>query len=291
MRLFRIAGLVVFVLSTVAFSIYRGYVINDKDTTGPAITFPSDTLYTEVNTAEDMLLEDVKAFDEKDGDVSESLIIENISKFISPGKRIITYTAFDDSNNITKKERYLIYTDYISPRFSLSEPLSFNIGEYIDIIEYMKAEDCIDGDLSNNIRYEEEDDYFGEVEGEYGVKFWVTNSCGDTSYLPVKVVYHYPSYDNQDKIPVINLEDYIVYLDEGSSFYPDRYPVGFNLGKKEYSFLEKGTFIINGKTISKNMIKIYSNVNINNPGVYYADYTLTIDDGFTGKTRLLVVVE
>lgn len=290
MKILRIASLVIFILSSAAFSIYTGYVTNNTDITGPEITFSTDSIYTEVNTPIDSLLEDVKAFDEKDGDVTKSLIIENISKFISPGKRIITYTAFDDSNNISKKERYLIYTNYISPRFSLSKPLCFNIGEYIDIIEYMKAEDCIDGDLSNNIRYEEDDDSFGEVQGEFKVKYWVTNSCGDTSYLPVNVLYKYPNYD-ENNIPVINLEDYIVYIEEGSVFYPDRYPVGFFLGNKEYSFLDQNAIIINGKTISKNMINIYSNVNIRIPGIYYVDYTLTIDEGFTGKTKLLVVVE
>jgi len=291
MRLLRLGGLIVFVLSSAAFLLFRWYENYTTDTTGPVISFPTDTIYMEVGADEGILLSDVTAFDEKDKDVTDRLIIESISKFVSPGKRIISYAAFDNSNNITKKERYLVYTDYKPPRFSLSRPLSFNVGDYIDIIEYMKAEDCIDGDLSNNIRYEEMDEDFGEHEGEFDVKFWVTNSCGDSSYLPVKVFYQYPSYDRQSRTPLISMEDYIVYLEQGDSFKPEIYPYGFCLGDKEYSFLKQASYTIGDKSISRDTIKIYSNVNTKIPGVYYVDYELTIYEGFTGKTRLIVVVE
>lgn len=291
MRLLRLGGIVVFLLSSAAFLIFRWYKNNTADTAGPIISFPTDTVYMDVGADEEILLNDVTAWDEKDKDVSGSIIIESISKFVSPGKRIISYAAFDSSNNITKKERYLVYTDYKAPRFSLSRPLSFIVGDYTDIIEYMSAEDCIDGDLSNNIRYEEMDEDFGEHEGEFGVKFWVTNSCGDSSYLPVKVLYQYPNYDGQSRIPVISMEDYIIYLEQGESFNPKNYPFGFCLGDEEYSFLNQASYTINGKSISRDMINIYSNVNTRIPGVYYVDYELTVYEGFTGKTRLIVVVE
>lgn len=291
MRLLRLGGLIVFVLSGIAFLIFRSYEIYSIDTEGPVISFPTDTIYVEVGADEELLLADVTAFDERDKDVSDSLIIESISKFVSPGKRIISYAAFDKSNNISKKERYLVYTDYRPPRFSLTRPLSFNIGEYMDIIEYMRAEDCIDGDLSNNIRYEEIDENLGGNEGEFAVRFWVTNSCGDTSYLPVKVTYIYPSHERQKRTPEIILDDYILYLEKDSYFRPDIYPKGFTLGGVEYYFNEQSSFVIDGKHINKNMVKIYSSVRTDIPGVYYVDYELTIYEGFTGKTRLIVVVE
>lgn len=291
MRLLRLGGLIVFALSSVAFIFFRLYENYTTDTTGPIISFPTDTVYMEVGPDEGILLSDVTAYDDRDKDVTDSLMIESISKFISPGKRLITYAAFDSSNNITKKERYLVYTDYRPPKFSLSRPLSFNIGDYIDVIEYMRAEDCIDGDLSNNIRYEEIDEDFGKREGEFEVTFWVTNSCGDSSYLPVKVFYQYPSYDRKSRTPIISMDDYIVYLEQGDSFSPESYPNGFCLEDKDYSFLKQASYIIGGKSVSRDMIKIYSNVNTKIPGVYYVDYELTIYEGFTGKTRLIVVVE
>lgn len=290
MRLFRIAGLIIFILSSVAFIAYRVYEYTNTDVAGPEITFPTDVIYAEVNAAEDVLLQDVRAYDEKDGDVTGTLIIESISKFVSPGKRIITYAAFDKSNNISKKERYLVYTDYTTPKFSLSRPLSFIAGEYANIIEFMTVEDCIDGDLSSNIRYMDLDSKFGIAEGEFIVNFWVTNSCGDTAYLPAKVEYHYPTYDI-NKIPVIILDNYIVYVEQGSTFFPNIYPIGFSLGSNKYSFLEKPSFNINGKIVTKSMIEIDSNVNTNVPGVYYVDYILTIEEGLTGKTTMIVVVE
>lgn len=292
MKLLRLTALIVFLLSSAAFSFYRIYKVNNIDTAGPEITFPTDAIYTEVSSSADTLLNDVTAYDEQDGDVTESIIIENISKFISPGKCIITYVAFDGSNNMTKKERYLIFTDYAPPRFSLSKPLVFNVGEYTDIIDHMKAVDCIDGDLSNNIRYEREyNDNFGMIEGEYEVKFWVTNSYGDSSYLPVRVSYQYISNEAIRKTPLITIEDYIVYIKKGTKFDPSLYPKGFSLGNNSYLFREQDSIFINGKRISKDMINIYSNVNVNKPGIYYCDYLLTIYEGYEGKTRLIVVVE
>jgi hypothetical protein len=291
MKLLRIAGLIVFLLSAAVFTGYEGYKSRYKDLKGPVISFQTESIQASVNTPEAELLQDVKAYDDKDGDVTKSVIIEEISKFISPGKRIITYAAFDKTNNITKKERLLIYTDYIPPRFALSQPLSFIIGEYDDIIQDLTVSDCIDGDITRKIRYTQSDDYFGESEGSYEVEFQVTNSAGDVSALSAMVDFHYPSYINQDEIPVILLNNYLVYLKAGEVFNPIDYLEGIRFGQKEYSFRNQQSFSFNGQTLSMDMIQISSDVDMNQPGSYEVEYSLSTSDGFTGRTKLLVIVE
>lgn len=77
-----------------------------SDRTGPDITFPSDNIYSSDMTEEE-LLEGVTAEDEKDGDVTDSLIIENVFQSKNGEKITVVYTAKDSSNNVTKVTRQM----------------------------------------------------------------------------------------------------------------------------------------------------------------------------------------
>ena len=65
----------------------------------------------------------VKAIDEVDGDVSDTLVIENHSKISDDNKINVTYAAYDKSNNVAKVTRIIEYTDYQLPQFKLNKPL------------------------------------------------------------------------------------------------------------------------------------------------------------------------
>ncbi len=82
------------------------YLYMHQDRTPPVISFTEkETFYTdEMENSE--LLEGVNAFDEQDGNVSYSLLVEKISK-TGDGKVIVTYAAKDSSNNIAKSSRIL----------------------------------------------------------------------------------------------------------------------------------------------------------------------------------------
>lgn len=71
------------------------------DEEGPNITFESDPVYT---GAEDTsyLLESVKAVDEKDGDVTDSLRVEKIQVNEDEKEVVVVYIAKDNSNNVAK---------------------------------------------------------------------------------------------------------------------------------------------------------------------------------------------
>lgn len=88
--------------------VLAGYVAGTRlkmDKTGPKITFEDEILYQEDMDVNE-LLEDVKAYDEIDGDVSDSLMIESIYP-LDDTKVVVVYVAKDSKNNITKVKREL----------------------------------------------------------------------------------------------------------------------------------------------------------------------------------------
>lgn len=290
MKILRIVSLILFLLTVIAFGSYRRIESKSKDTLGPEITYESDGIEVSVNAPVEELLKGVTAIDDRDGNVSDSILIEKISRFTDTGNRTITYAAFDLNNNITKVERELGYNDYTSPRFVLSQPLRFPVGDTDNIVKYMTVQDSLDGDLTDKIKYEGIKYGFGQSEGTYDIEFQVTNSAGDTSYLLTKVEFYYPGYQNQEYLPKIHLSDYIVYIKAGDSMDPKAYLTEVTIGQKRYSFQE-GFNPGAVSTISKNEIKVNSNVNVRISGVYDIEYSFTTEDGYTGVTRLLVVVE
>lgn len=288
MKLLRISGLILFLLCTIGFLGFKGIELNSQDILGPEITFEKDSIAVSVKDSNEKLLQDVTAFDEKDGDVTNSLLIENISRFTNTDKRTITYAAFDTSNNISKIERELVLLDYVPPRFSLSKPLRFYVGEEDNIISNMAALDCIDGDITDKIKYNEKTLGLGESEGTYKVEFQVTNSAGDTAYLPTTVEFYYPGYQNIDFIPVIELSEYLIYIKAGESVNFKSYIKDIivrNVSSNEEEQMEVSN-------ISKEEVEVTSNLNQNIPGVYDIKYSVTSKDGYdVGTTKLLVVVE
>lgn len=88
-----------------------------KDKNGPEIKFNDEciTVFTDEDEA-DVLLQGVKAVDKKDGDVSNTLRIQNITVLLEDGKMVVHYSAKDLDNNIVKAEKTFDYTgtkDYV----------------------------------------------------------------------------------------------------------------------------------------------------------------------------------
>lgn len=77
-----------------------------KDRVAPIISYTGDITYNE-GDGEEVLLEGVSAYDEKDGDVSDTLMIESIYKSKDTAK--IIYCAYDSSNNVSKLQRIVSY--------------------------------------------------------------------------------------------------------------------------------------------------------------------------------------
>ena len=146
----------IFILSVVAAVAYTFLFRDDIDRIGPQIYMESDSVEAKINAPEEELLKGVTAKDTKDGDVTDSLVIENISKFWEPGKCTINYAAFDSDGNVAKASRTLTYTDYRSPEFEILEPIIIDSSYSGDYTEFVKVTDSIDGDISNLVKISQE---------------------------------------------------------------------------------------------------------------------------------------
>lgn len=84
-----------------------GTVLEDKK--APEIKLEGkNTLIYEEGESEEILLENMKAVDEKDGDVTDSLRISRIC-VVSENKAMVIYVAKDAANNIGKLKREVRY--------------------------------------------------------------------------------------------------------------------------------------------------------------------------------------
>lgn len=103
------------------------FVYYTRDKEGPIISVGSTNVtYTE-GQDRDVLLEGVSAYDKKDGDVTDSLIVESVI-VVSDGKKAkIVYAAKDSSNNITKSSKIVNYIKN-SGSSSVDKPTQDNTG-------------------------------------------------------------------------------------------------------------------------------------------------------------------
>ena len=145
--------------------------------------------------------------------------------------------------------------------------------------------------------------------GIYDCTVSVSNSVGDTVQLPLQVEIYEDSYDERSFRPSVVLTDYLIYHTKGKDLdlrkllsyvddqghckidYGEMVTVTDNKGESE----EVTEQVANGskeKWVNISQISINSNVDINQEGVYTVVYSYTSPDtGYTGETRLTVVVE
>lgn len=260
------------------FAIYQFLWNQTYDREPPEITMDQDELTLSVSDSESALLQGVTATDAQDGDVTDSLVVESVRGVVADQRFTVTYAAFDSDGNVTKAQRTVRYSDYVSPRFSLTGSLLFRTGSSLDIFSVLKAEDVVDGDLTDRIKATMTSG--GQqisAAGDYTVEFRVTNSLGDTSYLeaPIRVV------AAESNSATVTLSEYLVYASKGDKIEPKEYLDRLNAGKEIISL---------GRSDSDVSIDVDSNVDTDTPGTYWVDYTVTYGD-YVGQSRLIVVVE
>lgn len=223
MRKLRVLTLLFFMASAAGFGAYQMKYIKMEDNEAPVISYDAKELQVSVeNSGDEILLQGVRAQDNRDGDVSNSLVVVSRSKFKSKGKCEVSYAAFDEAGNVGAARRTLIYEDYVSPHFELSEPLIFakSTTSYV-LVDKVTAEDCLDGDISNIVKYSfGEDKLPHNATGVQQVVFQVTNSSGDTVDLPLEM----EILSEEDfKLPYPELTDYLVYTKVGEAINPTEY--------------------------------------------------------------------
>lgn len=260
-----IISIVLLVLSLSIVITYKQIDSANTDSIPPVLTADSSVIEASVEVTEEELLKGITAYDARWGDVTDTIVVENISNFIEENTRIITYAAVDGSMNVGRLERTLVYTDYKEPVFNLSKPLSFIVGTRINILSNISADSSLDKDLTEKVRYGLDSVIDNLATGEYPIEFRVTDSCGKTSYLNTFIEICDASYSAID----IELSDYLIYLPVNSKFNPNSYFKGASID---------GELSINSK------------VDTTTPGTYHVDYYVT-SASIHGKSRLVVVVE
>ena len=265
MKKLKVFSVILLVTSIGAFVAFQGYTRMIQDKKPPVVSCDSSELKVSVKAKEKDLLKGVTAKDNRSGDVSDTLVVENMSEFTDKGKRTVTYAAVDKSMNVGRAERTLVYEDYKPPVFHMTGSLCYAAGETVDVSSKITADSVLDGDLTSNIKYSLEKTVNTQAAGEYPIEFRVMDSGGNTVYLKTQISISDKSYAGID----VKLKDYLVYLSVGDAFDPNAY---FDSADKEGE------------------LTVQSNVNTAKAGSYYVDYIVNAG-AISGKSRLVVVVQ
>lgn len=277
--------LVLCIILAASLLVFIGYLSArqvNTDGQGPEITMDSAPLTLSVTDTEEAYLQGVSAYDDQDGDVSAKILVENIYGVTEDHQVTVTYAAFDNSGNVTKAERQVTLEDYRSPRFTLSRALAFPNNAGVDMMDFIGAEDVVDGDIRRWVRAALTSNSGSLLdEGIHDVQLRVTNSMGDTAELVLPVeVYHAEKY-NAD----LTLNAYIVYLSQGDPFDAQSYLSTFAFAGKKIDL----THIPDNISIT-----IVDHVDTQTPGVYPVAYTVKHvinHTGYSAYSKLFVVVE
>lgn len=274
---------IIFLLALILFVLFY-FRTRMNDRVAPVISMDDDVLEVSIDAPESKLLKDVTAMDNVDGDLSDQVILENLSNFTEPGQRVATYAVFDSSGNLARATRVVKYKDYESPRFKIKSPMILPTSAISgtssnDYLSGVTAEDCIDGDISHNVKVLK----VGEIQEEhYGTvalaDLQVFNSAGDVARVSFPVVFQ------TSNTPQITLSDYIVYLKKGKEFLPESYITGAIAGSEE---LDRAEFEEKFDTF----IQYNSKVDVNTKGTYIVQYVATYEKKDPSMTCMVVVVE
>lgn len=266
---------------TVLFIIVWGGVQAEKDDTYPVITFPEEILDVSLHPDTAELLTGVQAFDEKDGNLTDDVIVESISNFIEPGICNVTYAVVDSSHHVTTAARKIRYTEYVPPRFTLKDDLLFSLTEAINLTGRLGANDVIDGDISSRVKISTNDNITAGRVGVYQISLQTSNSKGNVIYLNL------PLYIEEQNpyAPDIYLKNYIIYTKVN-----EKVELQENLLRavsvKNISDDEEPLVVdLTGR------VRYETTLDITRPGVYQADYYVKDDEGRQGHAILMIVVE
>ena len=274
MRFVRAAVIIIFILSLGIFGVSQVVELQNRDPHVPEITSDREVLEIPCEYTEEQLTEGLTATDQEDGDLTAQIVAGSFSRFIEPGVCNLTYVAFDSANLPGTLTRQVKFTDYHSPRFTLTEPLVFSEGEgsYSEVMSRLGASDQLDGNLSDWITQTDTDVNYQRA-GSYTATFEVSNSFGDTvsQGLPVHVV----AAEGHSLDILLNTG--IVYIEKGGAV-------------DAAAYIEE-LLDTQGDNLDTGLITSESNVDPQTPGCYEIHYQAADDQGNAGETWLTVIVE
>ena len=289
MKKLRIMIVIFFVIVLGIFVVTRVREELTADSSAPVITADSDAITVSVSATDEDLLAGMTAIDNLDGDVTDTLVVVSKSKFITKGTLRVNYAAFDNNNNVGVYTREVTYSDYHSPRYSITQPLRFLEGNSGNaFLQNIFVEDCLDGNITQQIRITYGDTSpVDDTSSVRAANLMVTNSAGDNAVLPIQLsLEDYTSYSIQAPA----LTNYILYVKAGTR------P---NLRDDLCGVWASGrvTPFRDTRFNANTDVKIDdSGVFYSMPGIYTAYFTLseTLKDGSRrelGTAELMIIVE
>ena len=295
MHRIRVIVLILLILSAVIFVGYRVYESVNVDDTVPVLNIPEGELTVSVKDGEEMLLNGVTARDEKDGDLTDRVMIDSMSELLEGNRREVTYAVADADNHVVKATRYIQYSDYETPVFSLEQPLQFTVNSKVDVCQYVEVTDCLEGDISNRVK-QTYPQMFGEMTGDFPVELQVSNEAGDTVSLPVTVSFYNSGVLTSGRRPQITLKQYIAYIDKGDQFSAASFLEKVTVNGIEYKVSdsldadEDAITTFTEHDISLKRFHIQNPVDTEIPGCYEVLFELELPDKEATEVRLIVVV-
>lgn len=269
--------IVIFLVVSVVFCAFFCYDRLMVDREAPMIVCDGVPLEVSVSATDRDLCAGLTATDNVDGDLTDRIVVRKVSQLYGSNTAMIQYAVFDSSSNVCVYSRSVTYTDYRKPRFSLTQPLIYNLNSVVSLSDRLTAYDSINGDISQRIRVSSSAVTSSE-KGLYPITVQVTNSSGDTAVAKLTVTIENITAHH----PVIRLSEYLIYADVNSQLDEDTL--------RSYIVSAKET--ANGEKLDFNDIIIDAdNLNLSTRGSYDVVYSYTNSRGLAYNVILTVVVE
>ena len=277
MKNLQIILIVVFLVVSVVFCAFFCYDRLMVDREAPMIVCDGVPLEVSVSATDRDLCAGLTASDNVDGDLTDRIVVRKVSQLYGSNTAMIQYAVFDSSSNVCTYSRSVTYTDYRKPRFSLTQPLIYNLNSVVSLSDRLTAYDSINGDISQRIRVSSSAVTSSE-KGLYPITVQVTNSSGDTAVAKLTVTIENITAHH----PVIRLSEYLIYADLNSQLDEDTL--------RSYIVSAKET--ASGENLDFNDIIIDAdNLNLSARGSYDVVYSYTNSRGLAYNVILTVVVE
>ncbi len=252
----------------------------DQNGSAPIINIIQDPLTVTCDYSREDLLQGMIAYDPEDGYITDRIIPGSFTSFTEKGVSEIEYYVYDSDNNCGRNKRQIVFSDYSSPKVSLSSPLMFYAKDASNesLTNCLYGKDSLDGDL-NHIRVNSSNIDYNKA-GDYKISVSLINSFGDISTydLPVHIIKR--TYWGIE----IRLTENLVYIKSGAEFDPAAYVKEVEQTQTEELVPQKDWGI-----------NIQSNVDTSKPGVYEVRYMIEKKDdkiygNVSGITWLTVIV-
>lgn len=211
MKSIRFVTVIVFLIVLMGWMVSTFISSSNKDTIAPVISADADSIVVSVKDGDAGLLRGLHAYDDQDGDLSDSILIGNRSKFIQKGESRVEFLVFDSNNNVGSYFLNVKYEDYTSPEFKLLKPFVFEKGSSVRVLDRLRLKDCIDGDISDKIKIVSSNVDVSKC-GLYSMGIEASNKYGDLVSIKVPVLI-------VDSVSNLELSDYFVTVEKGSKHF------------------------------------------------------------------------